>query len=195
MNYNEIESCVIRAKAGSKKDLLKLLQQFKPFIFKTAKQFNIKNYDSEDLLQVGYTAIIKAVAKYKIGSHTFSSYAYNAVKNTLIQTARNNSKYSGELSLNSPVQEEEDNTSEYLDCISSEVNLEEEILKNLEFRELRSAIKNLSEEEEVLVYMLYYARMTLKTYSVIKDISYSQALRKRDSVLKKLRKYLASRQL
>lgn len=30
MNYSEIEYCVIRAKNGSKDDLLKLMEQYKP---------------------------------------------------------------------------------------------------------------------------------------------------------------------
>ena len=42
MNHYEIETCVIGAKNGNKDDLLKVLEQYKPFIFKTARTFKIK---------------------------------------------------------------------------------------------------------------------------------------------------------
>jgi DNA-directed RNA polymerase specialized sigma subunit len=77
MNHYEIETCVAGAKNGNNEDLLKVLNQYKPFIFKTASKFNIKNYDIHDLEQIGYMAIMHAVAKYKTGSCTFSSYVFH----------------------------------------------------------------------------------------------------------------------
>ncbi|MCS6112569.1 sigma-70 family RNA polymerase sigma factor, partial [Clostridium botulinum] len=65
MNYKDIENLVIEAKRGDDEALLKLMVQFKPFIFKTANSFNIKNYDTFDLVQIGYIALINAVDKYK----------------------------------------------------------------------------------------------------------------------------------
>jgi RNA polymerase sporulation-specific sigma factor len=80
MNHAEIETCVIGAQKGNQEELLKLLEQFKPFIYKTAKTFNIKNYDINDMEQVAYMSLINAVNKYKTGSFTFSSYAFNTIK-------------------------------------------------------------------------------------------------------------------
>lgn len=72
MNHYEIEACVVRAKNGSTADTLMLLEPFKPFIFKSAGRLRLKHYDTNDLVQIGYGAIINAVKKYKIGSNTFS---------------------------------------------------------------------------------------------------------------------------
>jgi DNA-directed RNA polymerase specialized sigma subunit len=63
MKINEVEACVARAKTGNKEDLLNLFESFKPFIFKTANQYNIHNHDIYDLLQIGYISLINAIRK------------------------------------------------------------------------------------------------------------------------------------
>jgi RNA polymerase sporulation-specific sigma factor len=50
MNHYEIEASVIRAKNGNREESLKVLEQYKPFIFKTARTYNIKNYVLYDLI-------------------------------------------------------------------------------------------------------------------------------------------------
>lgn len=100
MNINEVEACVARAKSGNKEDFLKLFDNFKPFIFKTANQYAIRNHDSNDLLQVGYISLINAVRKYRAGSHTFTAYAFNTIKNEFRLTLRRNAKYGADFSLN-----------------------------------------------------------------------------------------------
>jgi RNA polymerase sigma factor (sigma-70 family) len=187
MNYDEIELCVMRAKAGSGSDTVKLLNQYKPFIIKTAKQFSLKNHDQLDLLQIGYASIIKAISKYNLGSNTFSSYAYNTIKNTLNQTARDCSKLSGELSINSPIKSDGSNPSEFIDCISSDEDTEETILNNLQASALRNIVAKLPKEEQELVHMLYYNKGSLRSYAIERNMNYLQAIRKRDRILRKLR--------
>ena len=92
MNYDEIENAVKCAKNGDSESLTSLLMQFKPFIFKTAKSFNIKNFDEYDLVQIGYISLIHAVDVYNPEKHSFSSYAYSAIKNSMKYTARSNKK-------------------------------------------------------------------------------------------------------
>jgi RNA polymerase sigma factor (sigma-70 family) len=186
MNHNEIEACVIRAKKGSKEDLLKVIEQFKPFIYKTANGFNIKNCDINDLAQIGCIAIIKAVLKYKIGSHTFSSYAYNAVKNELKYTARAKAKAGKDFSINTPVDGSGENDMEYVDCLVGAENIEEDILKDECYRELRQALWRLSEEERELVRMVYFRNMTLKAYAEMKGMGYQEAYWRKRRVLEKL---------
>jgi RNA polymerase sigma factor (sigma-70 family) len=186
MNYNEIESCVIRAKHGSQEDLLKILEQFKPFIFKTAQSFNIKSFDVYDLAQIGNIALINAVLKYRTGSHTFSSYAYNAIKNAFKQTARKETKFSRDFSLNNSLTNMGANSTEFIDCIESTENLEESYLRAEQLKEVRSAVAKLSEDELELVLMVYYNNVSLKTYAEKKNINYIHAVRKRNKILEKL---------
>ncbi len=185
MNYYELETSVIGAKNGNQEDLLKVLQQYKPFIFKTARNFNIKNYDIYDLEQIGYMAIIKALAKYRTGSCTFSSYAYESIKNAFRYTARQNSKHKNILSLNSAVNPY-GSTTEYIDCIDSLENLEETILNSEEASEMKRAVSKLPPQEMELVLAVYYKGIPLKDYAAKKGITYQQAYQKKDFVLGKL---------
>lgn len=193
MNHNEIEACVIRAKTGSSEDLLKILEQYKPFIFKTAQQFNIRNHDMYDLLQIGYVALINAAMKYRTGSHTFSSYAYNAVKNEFKYTARQNSKFSNDLSLNTPVNTEGNIDTEFINCIESSEDLQEDIIHFEKVKEVRSAVSRLPEDDMELVIMVYYSGISLKTYALKKNVSYFQAVRKKNKILEKLSKKLSDK--
>jgi RNA polymerase sigma factor (sigma-70 family) len=185
MNYYEIESSVIGAKNGNKEDLLKVLKQYKPFIFKTARKFNIRNHDIYDLEQIGYMAIINALSKYRTGSCTFSSYAYESIKNAFKYTARQNSKHNRELSLNSEV-DFYSRTTEYIDCIDSLENLEDDILKSEEALEVKRAVSKLPPQEMELVMSVYYKGLSLKDYAEKKGMTYYQASKKKDYVLYKL---------
>jgi RNA polymerase sporulation-specific sigma factor len=185
VNYYELETSVIGAKTGNQEDLLKVLQQYKPFIFKTARKFNINNHDIYDLEQIGYMAIIKALAKYRTGSCTFSSYAYESIKNAFKYTARQNSKHKNILSLNSAVNPYS-STTEYIDCIDSLENIEETILSSEEASEMKRAVSKLPQQEMELVMAVYYKGIPLKDYAAKKGITYQQAYHKKDFVLGKL---------
>jgi len=193
MNHYEIEASVLRAKKGNGEELLKILEQFKPFIFKTARQFNIRNYDMYDLVQIGYVTLINAVAKYRSGSHTFSSYAFNSITNNLRCIARNNSKHDEELSLNCPINEAIDSGTEFIDCIESLENVEEEIINEEILKELRKAVSKLPADEQELIIMVYYSKCSIKTYAEKKGLSYLQAVRKKNRVLGKLNCHLKSK--
>lgn len=193
MNHYEIEACVIRAKNGNKVELLKILEAYKGFIFKNAREFNIKGYDIYDLVQIGYVALINAVSKYRTGSNTFSAYGCNSIKNAFRYIARGNSKYNGELSLNSPVNTEVDLNTEFIDYIEGPENVEEDIISAEQIIELKRAVSKLPGDEMELILMVYYSGASLKTYAEKNGLSYQQAVRKKNRVLKKLRGYIESK--
>jgi RNA polymerase sigma factor (sigma-70 family) len=190
MNHNEIETCVIRVKSGIEEDFGKLMNQFRPFIYKTASSFNIKSYDIEDLVQLGNIALMKAVLKYKIGSHTFSSYAYNSIKNEFRLAARINAKIGNELSINTPVQDSEHKETEFVDFLEDPDNLEEDLIKSESIKEVKQAIELLTDEEIEFVNLIYYKEVQLTKYAEHKGISYQQAIARKRKVLKKLGIYL-----
>jgi RNA polymerase sigma factor (sigma-70 family) len=185
LDYYEIETSVIGAKNGNQEDLLKVLNQYKPFIFKTARNFTIKNHDIYDLEQIGYMAIINALQKYRTGSCTFSSYAYESIKNAFRYTARQNFKHQREFSLNSAIDPYE-SSSEYIDCIDSLENIEETVLSSQEAFAMKKAVSKLPPQELELISMVYYKGVSLKDYAAKKGMTYQQASRKKDFVLHKL---------
>jgi RNA polymerase sigma factor (sigma-70 family) len=165
--------------------LLRLLKQYRPFIFKTARKFNIKSYDINDLEQIGYMAIINALAKYRTGSCTFSTYTYESIKNAFKYTSRQNSKHERELSYDAPV-DPLNISIKYTDCISSPENLEETVVNSQEVSEIKKAVSKLPPQEMELILSVYYKGVSLKDYAAKKGITYNQASRKKDFILTKL---------
>ena len=75
---------------------------------------------------------------------------------------------------------------EYIDCIASLENLEENLLKSEETSEMRTAISKLPPQEMELVMMVYYKGVSLNEYASKKGVTYYQAAKEKNSVLCKL---------
>lgn len=190
MNYNEIEACITRAKSGNKEDLLKILEQYKAYIFKTARTFNIKNHEIYDLVQIGNIALINAIDKYKTGSNSFSTYAYRSIENAFKYTARQNSKYSNDLSLNVSVNPEDKESVELIDCIAADIDVNAHTIRFSDREEIKGAVSKLPKDDIELIHLVYYNSIPIKTYAEEKGITYVQALKKRDRILGELSRYI-----
>lgn len=190
MKHSEIETCVISVRNGNRKEMLKIFEQYKLFIYKTAGQFSVKDFGFEDMVQIGYMALLKAVDKYKTGSNTFSTYAYTSITNSMKQTARNNAKFCRQLSLNALVDVSGSSQKEFLDLVSDEQDIEEEMLKSERIIDVRRAILTLKPDEVELISSLYYQESSLKTYAQNNGLSYLQASRKKNKIFEKLNKYI-----
>lgn len=185
MNYEEIEDHVKLAKQGKSESLTKLLLQFKPFIFKTAKNFNIKNYDEYDLVQIGYIALINAVDKYNTIKHSFSSYAYATIKNVMKYTARSNSKHKLTLSINASIDGQ--SSIDFTEFLQSNENVENDYLEHEKIVELQKVISDLEPDEFELIFLIYYNNFSLTDYAAKKKLPYSQIVRKKNTILDKIK--------
>lgn len=186
MDNYEIEKCVVRAKNGSEEDMLKIFEQYKPFIIKTAKKFNIKNYELTDLLQVSYIALMNVVKKYEASSNTFSAYAFKAIVNAIGNTGRKSMKYNREFSLNAPIHPSGNTGVQFLDFINSMDNVEEDVVSSDNNNEIRKIISKLPEDEMNIVIALFYKNLPLKTYAKEVGMCYPTALRKKRRALERL---------
>ncbi len=185
MNYDEIENHVKLAKKGNSESLTKLLIQFKPFIFKTSKDFNIKNYDEYDLVQIGYIALINAVDKYDITKHSFSSYVYSTIKNAMKYTARSNNKHKLNLSINASIDGQ--SSLDFTEFLQSNENLENDYLNHEKAIELKKMISDLEPDEFELIFLVYYNNFSLTDYAVKKKMPYSKIVRKKNTILDKIK--------
>lgn len=188
MNFNEIEQTVIEAKNGNMEAVLKLIEQFKPFIFKQAVKFKVKNMDTFDLVQIGYVALIKCIDVYDTKKHTFSSYVYSAIKNNIKYALRKSSKTNGEVSLNAPVDEEGAN--ELINIVDSHFDLEDNFLKNERIKEVKKLLMELQEDELELIILCYYNDFSLKQYAEKKNVPYLQIVRLKNRIFSKLKAQL-----
>ncbi|AOR25020.1 sigma-70 family RNA polymerase sigma factor [Clostridium taeniosporum] len=189
MNFKEIENLVIEAKKGDDEALLKLMIQFKPFIFKTAKSFNIKNYDTFDLVQIGYIALINAVDKYKNGSNSFCSYVYASIKNCMRCTARNNKKHKNTLSINAPIKEC-NSMNDFTELFESNINLEDDFIKKEKALEVQSIISKLDPKDLELIFLVYYNGFSFKEYALKKGLNYFQVIKRKNAIFKYIKNEL-----
>lgn len=185
MDHKQIEQCVIKAKEGDNEAILMLLDQYKPFIFKTANKYYVSYLDIYDLAQTAYVALINAIDKYKIGSNTFSSYAFQTILNAILDLTRHNIKDSDNVSLNEKISNE--GNAEFIECLMSQTDIEDDFIRLENFNELRSALSKLSEDEFELIFLVYYNGVSMKTYAERKNMEYFRAIRKRNKILRKLK--------
>ncbi|MBW6411659.1 sigma-70 family RNA polymerase sigma factor [Clostridium weizhouense] len=189
MEYKEIEKLVLKSKKGDEESLLKLMVQFKPFIFKTARDFNIKNYDTFDLVQIGYIALINAVDKYNEGSNSFSSYVYTSIKNCMKYTARNNKKHKNILSINSTINECE-SLNDFTEFFESNIDLENDFIKKEKALKIQSIISKLDPKDFELIFLVYYNGFTFKEYALKKGLTYHSVIRRKNRVFKYIKNEL-----
>lgn len=179
----DIEVLVKMAKEGNENCKGEILTRFKGYIVNRAKSIYIKNYDMEDLLQIGYISIIKAIEKYDLNKCNFVSYVTLAINNNLNYEIRKNSKNRFDSSLNN----EKYGETEEIDLIQGEENIEENIMKKEERDFVQKAIMCLNEEEKELVYSIYFENMKIKKYGEIKKIKYSTLIKRKNKILNKLK--------
>ena len=192
MTYTEIEASIIGAKSGNRQDMMKILEQYRPFIYKEAQQYKIISYDLNDLVQICYMALIKSITNYRTGSHTFSTYAYITIKNALRYTARQNRKHQNNYSINSLVNSFDNTRIAYVDCIEADEKVDDKILESERAVEINKALSNLPSDEADLVKTVFYKKNSLKSYAQENGLGYLQAVRKKKRILKKLNTNLLS---
>ena len=102
-NYNKkIFNILYKAKNSDKNSILFLIEKYQPLIRKYAFKYKIKNFDKDDLIQIGNISIITAINKYDLskGGEYIDAYIINSIKNSFKNLARNQIKYNNESSLN-----------------------------------------------------------------------------------------------
>lgn len=184
----ELENLVSEAQKGSNKAAEEILNKFKPFIIKTSNSIFISGYEFEDLLQIGYLSLIKAILKYNPDKNkNFTAYAINSIKNNYYYEIRQKAKLINESTLNIEIED----GIELIENIISDIDVEKSIILTEDIKLLYSAIKNLPDEDKQLIEYIYFKQKKLKEYALFKNIKYKACLRKRDRLLKKLKDMLS----
>lgn len=178
-----LEELALKAQGGDKKSLEDLIMYFKPYIIKQARCTYVKGYDIEDLIQIGYISLIKAINMYKPLNKNFEYYALASIKRNFYYLIRKESRHNVEYSMDYE-------TGEGLtlqDGIEDDFNLEEEYLKKETYKRLEKGIKSLNKEEQDMIKWIYFDGKSLKSYAELKGITYNQARYKIKQAIKKLK--------
>ncbi|WP_179632063.1 sigma-70 family RNA polymerase sigma factor [Clostridium peptidivorans] len=179
-----LEELVLKAQCSDKRSLETLTNYFKPYIIKQAHLTYVNGYEMEDLIQIGYVSLLKAIKMYKPINKNFNYYALASIKRNFYYLIRQQARHNGEYSM-------EFETGEGLtlgDSIEDKFNLEEDYLKEETHQKLKESLKLLNKEEKELISWIYLQNKSLKEYAEIKGITYNQGRYKLQRVLKKLRK-------
>ena len=90
------------AQAGDESAKLCIINKYEKLILKYSNSYHLKNYDIDDLIQIGNMAVLYAINKFDLekGNRCIDSYMINSIKNAYRNLGRENIKYSNESSLN-----------------------------------------------------------------------------------------------
>lgn len=190
INSNEkIFNILFKAKNHNKDAILFFIEKYQPLIKKYAFKYNLKNYDNNDLIQIGNISIITAINKYDLskGNEHIDSYIINTIKNAFRNLARSEIKYTSESSLNITV--DEDNEIE--DLLSDSLDLEEYIINSMMHDLLKTILATLSNDEHELIRIAYFTpNTTLYRYCLDNNLNYPKKRRELIALIDKLRKLI-----
>ncbi|MEN8078814.1 sigma-70 family RNA polymerase sigma factor [Clostridioides difficile] len=180
---------IIYAKNKNQSAILFLINKYNPLILKYSSSYHLKNYDKEDLIQIGNISIINAINKYDLtkGEDFIDAYIINSIKNAYRNLARGQIKYQSESSLNITIDENSDIES----LLSSDFDLEGYVINDMEKDLLISILKSLSESEYELIKAAYFTpNCTLYKYCKENNLNYPKKRRELIALLPKLRKLI-----
>lgn len=175
-----------KAKNNNSEYILFLINKYKSLILKYSTSYKLKNYEKNDLIQIGNIAVIKAIKKYDIshGENYIDCYIINSIKNSYRNLARNQIKYSNESSLNIVLNEQDDIES----LLSDDYNLENDIIKNMQQLELKNILNSLTKEEITLIKVAYFTpNLSLYRYCIERNLNYHKKRRQLISLLSKIK--------
>lgn len=181
MNYDYIESLVIKSKDGNEEAKEKLVNEFKPFIINLSKRTFIHGYEFEDIMNECYRILFKCVSYYNSDSHRFVAYATNGIKNSINDLIEKNISRSHLEGSSTLVLENVENTIQ-----SNNVPVDHNILREFDISLLHNALNKLTKDERELINYVFFKNNPVKKYAALKKIPYSTVITKKDFILDKI---------
>ena len=179
MNYNHIESLVLKCKSNDNLSKELLAEQFRPFIINISGKTFIHGYDRNDIINECYKCLFHCVKLYNPEKHRFVAYATNGIKNNLkdlIAKHKRRSSAEGSEALTFT-----DNLELYLQ--NEEGHIDENLCINTEHNLVRTAVNELEPFEKELITFVYLNNRTVKEFSKLKNITYNAAIAIKNAAL------------
>ncbi len=178
----------IHAKNGNREAIEFVIKTVEPFIFKQCRRMKLQEHDFEDLCQISYEAVIKAIPKLD-EKHLDSapSYLMKCIHNALKYEARRILAKPQDTSLDS---EDKDGITHAEKLVAKE-NTESIFFRDENTSRVKEAFMTLTPEEKtVLSYFIQDPYGGIKRYSELYDTDYRKARYLKDKTLKKMKAYL-----
>ncbi len=158
------------------------------------RKYYSQNKNQDDLVSIGTIGLVKAVDTFNVENGArFATYASKCIQNEILMSFRAQKKHSSEISINETIDVDRDgNPLSYMDVISSDEDLSEEVDRKIMTSKALSCIKTvLSLRERQIIIMRYglfgTEELTQREIAERLGISRSYVSRIEKSALEKLR--------
>lgn len=184
--YQAINQEVFRAKVGSEKDMLRILDRFHPLILSTMEKYCPAIGEREDLIQEGRIGVMEGVRDFDPERGIpFPGYLKSKLKYLYLEEGR---KRMGEapLSLDHP---DEDGFA-LSETVADDMVLEELFIDRENFRELREGMETLTDRQRFVIEAYYLNNLHVSEIAGFLGVSTSTVYNTKRRGLEKLRKFL-----
>ena len=194
LDTHEEEVAFRHALAGSEEARQKLILHNLRLVSHIVRKYYATAKNQEDLISIGTIGLVKAVDSFKIDNGTrFATYAAKCIQNEILMHFRSQKKLNADVSMNDTIDVDRDgNPLTYTDVISSEENLAEEVMRQVEGEKAMSLVRTCLDQRERQVITLRFGlggkpALTQREIAVKLGISRSYVSRIEKSAIEKLR--------
>ncbi|MGM9598161.1 MAG: RNA polymerase sporulation sigma factor SigK [Eubacteriales bacterium] len=194
LSADEERKCFRLAAAGDADAREKLIVHNLRLVSHIVRKYYSSSRMQEDLVSVGSLGLIKAVDSFDIENGArFATYAAKCIQNEILMFFRQQRKLQAEVSINDAIDVDRDgNPLTYIDVISCEENLADDLDLRLDGAKVRSYVDTVLGERERQIVRLRYGldgqdTLTQREVAALLGISRSYVSRIEKSALEKLR--------
>lgn len=150
--------CFIKMKNGDGEARKTLIEHNLRLVAHIIKKYGTSGTGTDDLMSLGTIGLIKAIDSFDIENGTkFATYASKCLQNEILMHFRSKKKLSGEVSLGDTIDTDKDgNPLTYMDIISCEDTIADDIDFKIKFEKANAAINHLLTPRERNIIILRY---------------------------------------
>lgn len=178
-----------RAQSGDERALEEIIEALTPYIMNLCSAYYIAGLEKDDLVQLGYITLFKAVNAYKGTKAGAFAYLVAAVRKNLFYEIRNRNYKPIDLSYETTMESGHESEELFIE----EECIEDTMLQQKRLQALHWALPKLTEEEKELIKVLFYWGERVTDYARKKGISVSLCNKMKKSTLNKLKKLIEER--
>ena len=197
LSSEEEKQCFSLMKKGEEDARQKLILHNLRLVSHIVRKYYSTNKNQEDLISIGTIGLVKAVDTFNTDNGTrFATYASKCIQNEILMSFRAEKKHSSDISINETIDVDRDgNPLAYIDVISSEENVSEEIERKIMSERALKCIKTVLTLRERQIIIMRYGlcgtrELTQREIAERLGISRSYVSRIEKSALEKLKNAL-----
>ena len=173
LSAQEERECFALAGEGDEEARQKLILHNLRLVSHIVRKYYSTSPAQEDLISIGAIGLVKAVDSFKTSNGTrFATYAAKCIQNEILMYFRSQKKQSGEVSIYETIDVDRDgNPLTYMDIISVEHDMGEEIDRKVRIRKAMKYINTALDERERQIIIMRYGLCGLERSYTQREIA------------------------